>query len=73
MFNEKNKKDSDNFQHRKLTLKVKFLHFLTARHQSKTQNSIISYGYVDSFAKIFLILYPLLENSTTRIATLDNR
>jgi hypothetical protein len=24
--------------------------------------------HVDSFAKIFLILYPQLENSTTRIA-----
>jgi hypothetical protein len=28
----------------------------------------ISFGYIDSYAKIFLILYPLLENSTTRIA-----
>ena len=36
--------------------------FLTSR------NSIISFGYADSYAKIFLILYPLLENSTTRIA-----
>ena len=26
---KKNKKDSDDFQHRKLTLKVKFLNFLT--------------------------------------------
>ena len=34
----------------------------------KTQNSIISFGYVDSYAKIFLILYPPFENSTTRIA-----
>ena len=37
----------------------------------KTQNSIISFGYVDSYAKIFLILDPLLENSTTRIAMID--
>ena len=29
---------------------------------------IISFGYVDSYAKIFLILSPPLENSTTRIA-----
>jgi hypothetical protein len=34
----------------------------------KTQNSIISFRYVDSYAKIFLILYPPLENSTTHIA-----
>ena len=32
------------------------------------QNSKFSYGYVDSYAKIFLILYPPFENSTTRIA-----
>ena len=35
---------------------------------SKFHNSIISFGYVDSSAKIFLILYPPLENSTTCIA-----
>ena len=29
---------------------------------------MISFGYVDSYAKIFLILYPPLENSTARIA-----
>ena len=28
-FNEKNEKDSDDFWHRKLTLKVKFWHFAT--------------------------------------------
>ena len=27
---------------------------------------IISFGYVDSYAKTFLILYPPFENSTTR-------
>ena len=36
----------------------------------KTQNSIISFGYVDSYAKIFLILFPPLENSITHIAIL---
>ena len=36
----------------------------------KTQNSIISFGYVDYYAKIFLILNPPLENFTTRIAIL---
>ena len=34
----------------------------------KTQNSIISFGYVDSYAKIFLIFYPPIKNSTTCIA-----
>ena len=29
---------------------------------------MISFGYVESYAKIFLILYPTLENSTTRVA-----
>ena len=29
---------------------------------------MIFFGYVDFYAKIFIILYPLLENSTTRIA-----
>jgi hypothetical protein len=32
------------------------------------QNSIISFGFVDSYAEIFLISYPPLENSTTCIA-----
>ena len=36
--------------------------------QSNSHNSIISFEYVDSHAKIFLILYPLFENSTTCIA-----
>ena len=40
-FNKKNEKDSDDFRLRKLALKVKFWHFLTARHSSKTQNSIM--------------------------------
>ena len=35
-----------------------------------SQNSKISFGYVDSHAKTFLILYPSLENSTTPIAIL---
>ena len=34
--------------------------------QNSKFNSI--FRYVDSYAKIFLILYPPLENSTTRIA-----
>ena len=31
---------------------------------------MISFEYVDSYAKTFLILYPPFENSTTRIAIL---
>ena len=42
--------------------------FLTARHYSNSQNSIISFGYVDFQPKTFLILYPFLENSITGIA-----
>ena len=57
--------DNVNFQ---ITLLLKRCLFLTAPYQSKTQNSIISFGCVDSYAKIFLILYPPLENSTTHIA-----
>ena len=37
----------DNFWHKKLTLKVKFWHFLTPPHYTNSQNSIISFGYVD--------------------------
>ena len=39
----------------------------------KLQNSIISFGYVDSYAKICLFLYPPLENSTTRIAIMEGK
>ena len=35
------------------------------------QNPKISFGYVESYAKIFLILYPPLENSTTCIAIIS--
>ena len=45
-------------------------HFLTPPHYTNSQNSIISFGYVDSQAKIFLILYPQIENSTTLITIL---
>ena len=39
-----------------------------APHWSNSQNSIISFGYVDFYAEVFLILYTPFENSTTRIA-----
>ena len=41
-----------------------------APRQSNSQNSKISFGYVHSQAKIFLISYPPFENSTTPIAIL---
>ena len=45
-FNEKkNQKDSDDFWHRKLTLKVKFCHYLTPCHYSNSQNLVISFEY----------------------------
>ena len=49
------------------------MHFLTPPHYSNSQNSIVSFKYVDSYPKIFLILYPLFENSTTRIAIPSNQ
>ena len=45
---KKIEKDSENFGHRKLPLKVKFWHFLTPPNQPNSQNSIISFEYVDS-------------------------
>ena len=55
--------DNNNFQ---IPLFSKMMpNFLSARHYTNSQNSIISLGYVDFSAKIFLILYPPLEHSTT--------
>ena len=51
----------------------KLYHWATdQRHLTNPPNSIISFGYVDSQAKIFLILYPSLDNSTTSIATANH-
>ena len=51
-FNEKKiKKDSDDFWRRKLTLKVKFWHFLTARSYSSSPNLVISFDYSWFLAK----------------------
>ena len=41
------KKDSDDFWHRKLILKVKLLHFLTSLDYTNSQNLIIFFGDVD--------------------------
>ena len=47
---KKIQKDSDDFWHRKLTLKVKFWYFLTAPHYSNFQNLVISFEYSWSLA-----------------------
>ena len=61
-------KNSVDFWHRKLTLKVQFLHFLMNHKSLQDCFKIISFEYVDSWAKNFLDLYPSFENSTARIA-----
>ena len=48
---KKNEKDSYDFWHRKLTLKVKFWHFLTARHHFNSPNLVISFDYSWFLAK----------------------
>ena len=48
--NEKIEKDSDDFWH-----------FSTPPHYTSSQHSTISFGYVDSYAKLFLILSPRLK------------
>ena len=50
-FNDKNQKDSDDFLRRKLTLKIKFRHFLTPPHYTNLQNSMISFDYSWFLAK----------------------
>ena len=45
--------------------------FYLAPHQSNSQSSIISFGYVDFYAKIFLILYPWSWNSITGNAIMN--
>ena len=52
-----------------VNLKVRFLHFLTSWNTVFLQNTIISFEcYVDFWPKIYIILYPSLENLTTHIA-----
>ena len=48
---KKNQKVSDHFWHRKLTLKVKFWHFLTAGPYSNSPNLVISLDYSWFLAK----------------------
>ena len=51
-----------------MTLKSENALLLPARHSFNLQDIKISFEYVDFYAKIFLILYSLFKNSTTRIA-----
>ena len=55
------KKDSNDFWHRKLTLKVKLRHFLTPPYYTNFQNSMISLGYVDFRQKSFQFCTPRLK------------
>ena len=66
--NEKtNQKDSDDLWRRKLTLKVKFRHFLTHPHYTNLQNSMVSFDYSWFLAKNLSNFVPSLENSTIGI------
>ena len=70
---KKTEKDSDDFWHRKMNLKVKFLHFLTLFDTSPfTQFSKFTniLWVCWSLGKKFPILYTPIENSTTRTAIL---
>mgnify|MGYP007048593961 CR=1 FL=1 len=63
-------KDSNNFWHWKLTLKVKFWHFLTLFDTSPLTQFLKFCNFLQVcwfLGKIFLILYPPFKNSTTRI------
>ena len=64
---KKDQKESIDFRHEILTWKVRFWLLLTTAHYVNSQNAIISLEDIDFFPKIFLILYPSLENWTTRI------
>ena len=48
---KKNQRDSDDFWHSKLTLKLKIWYFLTAPHYSNFQNMVISFEYSWFLAK----------------------
>ena len=51
-----------------LTLKIRFLHFLTSQNYVYKQNTLISFQNVDFGPNIYLIVYPSLENLKTHIA-----
>ena len=63
---KKYQKHSDDFWHRKLTLKVRFWHFLTLPHYTNSQNSMISFDYSWFLAKH-------LSNFVSLPWKLDNR
>ena len=65
-------KNSVDFWHQKLTLKVRFWHFLM-NHNSLTDSlKKISFEYVDSWPKILLFRTHHLWNSTTEPITIWN-
>ena len=60
---------ANDFNNRRLKyVTLKNLIFASYWGSPLVQNSKNSFGYVDSYAKIFLILHTLFENSTIRIA-----
>ena len=65
---KKSHKDWNDFWCRKLTLKVRFRHFLTPPHYTNLQNSMISFDYSWFFTQNLSNFVSLLENSTTDIA-----
>ena len=56
-----------NFWHKKLTLKVRFRHFLTNWCSPYFQNKTVSFEHVDSWAKSLHFRTHHLENSTTKL------
>ena len=66
---KKIEKDSDDFWHRKLT-ESQILALFDSSPFVQISKFNIFFGYVDSWVKIFLILYPPFKNSKTRIAIL---
>ena len=73
-FNEKwNQKDSDDFWCRKLTLNVRFRHFLTPSHHTNLQNSMISFDYSWCLAKNLSNLPWKLHNRYCHIVDPDQR
>ena len=57
-FNKKIEKYSDDFLHRKFTLKVRFWHFLTTRHYVNSQDEIISFEDIDFWPKTYFASLP---------------
>ena len=65
-------KNSVDFWHRKLTLKVQFRHFLTNWCSPYSQNTTVSFEHVNSWAKSLHFRTHHLWNSTTELTLLCN-